>query len=236
MQTGKIPYLLYIFFMLIFVASIFSVPMLEMRGSNLAEYAYPMFHYTCHQINSRSLCLFPAGEGYSLEDCTLDSSERDFRMTQMVVKEGITGYKLPVCARDIAIYLGMLIAGLALPLLQKPESKEIPNKWLFLLALVPMALDGGTQLIGLRESTNLIRMITGGIAGIAVPFYLIPVLNELWESIFKGKKEAKADEKQAGKTEVKANENKPEEEEKQAGEKEEKTEEKQAGKEAKTQD
>jgi uncharacterized membrane protein len=45
------------------------------------------------------------------------------------------------------------------------------------LAIIPIALDGGTQLIGLRESTNLLRAITGSIAGFAFSFYFIPMLN-----------------------------------------------------------
>jgi uncharacterized membrane protein len=36
-----------------------------------------------------------------------------------------------------------------------------------------MALDGGSQLL-FRESTNLLRLGTGLIAGVAVAFYLYP--------------------------------------------------------------
>lgn len=87
------------------------------------------------------------------------------------------GQQLPVCARDTTIYLGMLIGGLALPFVQDTNSRRIPPLWIFVLAMVPIGLDGMTQLLGWRESTNLIRALTGGIMGLAMPFYLIPVLN-----------------------------------------------------------
>jgi uncharacterized membrane protein len=52
---------------------------------------------------------------------------------------------------------------------------------------VPIGLDGGLQLAsdtGLvafaYESTNMIRVITGGIAGLAASFYAIPVLMNMF--------------------------------------------------------
>lgn len=86
-------------------------------------------------------------------------------------------HQLPVCARDTAIYLGMLVGGLALPFIQDTKSRKIPPLWIFVLAMVPIGLDGVTQFLGLRESTNELRVITGGLIGIVIPFYLIPVLN-----------------------------------------------------------
>jgi len=87
------------------------------------------------------------------------------------------GNQLPVCARDTAIYLAMLVGGLALPFLKDTRSREIPPLWIFVLAMIPIGIDGTTQLLGWRESTNTIRIITGGIIGLAIPFYLIPTLN-----------------------------------------------------------
>ena len=87
--------------------------------------------------------------------------------------------QLPVCARDVGFYLGMLIGGIALPFLTKIENKKIPHLAIFILAILPLAIDGITQLIGLRTSTNELRFVTGFIAGVVIPFYLIPIVNKL---------------------------------------------------------
>ena len=49
----------------------------------------------------------------------------------------------------------------------------IPKVYLIVF-LLPMAVDGGTQFLGLRESTNVLRALTGFSAGLIVPFYVIP--------------------------------------------------------------
>lgn len=40
--------------------------------------------------------------------------------------------------------------------------------------LVPMAIDGTIQFFGLRESTNIIRLLTGFLGGIGVILFLYP--------------------------------------------------------------
>lgn len=87
------------------------------------------------------------------------------------------GHQFPVCARDTAFYLAMLIGGFALPFFTDTRSKRMPHLLILVIAIIPLGIDGLTQLLGWRESTNLIRIITGGVAGLAVPFYLVPVLN-----------------------------------------------------------
>jgi uncharacterized membrane protein len=86
------------------------------------------------------------------------------------------GEQLPVCARDTAVYAALLATTLIYPLVRALPTREIPSKWYLVVFLFPIALDGGTQLIGLRESTNMLRIITGAIAGSIVPFYLIPLM------------------------------------------------------------
>jgi uncharacterized membrane protein len=64
-----------------------------------------------------------------------------------------------------------MAASIAYPLAGWPMR---PRVRYLLVAAVPLILDGGTQLIGLRESTNLIRAITGFLFGSAMAFYLAP--------------------------------------------------------------
>ena len=70
------------------------------------------------------------------------------------------GRQFPVCARCTGILLGwaaypFFLFGLAaLPL------------WLSLALNVPALVDGGTQAAGRRTSTNLLRLVTGLLAGL----------------------------------------------------------------------
>jgi uncharacterized membrane protein len=93
----------------------------------------------------------------------------------------IFGAKMGVCSRCFGIYLGIVLGSLAYPLLRR--SGRMPAGWIILAALAPMALDGGTQLTGLRESTNILRTATGLLFGAAVPYYLIPALDAVLEEL-----------------------------------------------------
>jgi len=66
-------------------------------------------------------------------------------------------------------------------------SKELPSLWWLVVAAIPMAIDGGTQWIGLRESTNLLRFLTGSLLGFVCAYYLIPLVNILIPRKQKGK-------------------------------------------------
>jgi len=79
----------------------------------------------------------------------------------------IAGHPMALCARDVGLYGGLWL-GLLITLWRRVF---IPG-WLAFLCLLPMALDGGTQLLGLRESTNALRLITGALAGVVAGMYL----------------------------------------------------------------
>ena len=70
---------------------------------------------------------------------------------------------MPICARCTAIYVG-LIAGIAAFLIV-PWLHERLLRAAMWIALFPMAVDGLTQLVRLRESTNTLRIATGFPAG-----------------------------------------------------------------------
>jgi uncharacterized membrane protein len=81
------------------------------------------------------------------------------------------GVPMPLCARCVGIYAGMLggiVAFWAVPLL-----RERVMRGFALAAVAPLALDGLTQLTGLRESTNPLRLATGAIAGLAFGLWIL---------------------------------------------------------------
>lgn len=75
------------------------------------------------------------------------------------------GVPMPICARCTAIYAGLILSFVAFLIL--PRMRESVARMVLYAALVPMAVDGLTQLAGLRLSTNSLRLETGLLAGVA---------------------------------------------------------------------
>lgn len=101
------------------------------------------------------------------------------------------GNQLPFCARCTAIFVGLAL-GLSLNL----HLRWDPSLRLLLMALVPIGLDGGIQLVTGYESTNLRRAVTGliagGFTGLALEFILRemlaprPPLPPAWREVLPG--------------------------------------------------
>lgn len=189
----------------VLLAFIVATPFLEYTGnSGAALFLYhDVFTYFCHQKISRSYCVFKSDSGYSIGDCMpqLGKFVNDSGEQISTISNGVLGYKFPVCARNFSIFLFMFIGGIIYPLVRRFDSQRWPTPLLLILFLAPMALDGFTQLFGLRESTNLLRFFTGALAGIVIPFYLIPMANRMFASIWAGRlvdSDKNADEKYAG--------------------------------------
>ncbi len=95
------------------------------------------------------------------------------------------GVQLPVCARDTGIYLGFAMAVLVIALLERRRrATEPPPVWVLVLAALmvgAMAADGLTSYMGLRETTNSLRLATGLAAGFGLAVIVTPMLNgQLW--------------------------------------------------------
>jgi uncharacterized membrane protein len=86
------------------------------------------------------------------------------------------GVPMPICARCAAIY-GGLIAGTLLFLLL-PPLKQMTVRFLAVLAVTPLGIDGLSQLVRLRESTNELRVATGLVAGIAIALWVLTAARE----------------------------------------------------------
>ena len=173
-------YIVYMVVLTVFTLPILLAPQITMWSYSAGQALQDLYGYTCHQFDSRSICFFP-GEG-SYGDCTEGDEVVGNSGTPLVIKGGIRGYKLPVCSRDTAIYVAALVGGAVLYFQKKTDEMMTPHPIYFLIALIPIGLDGGTQLLGWRESTNLIRMITGAIAGFAFPYYCVPILNKIFSN------------------------------------------------------
>ncbi len=96
------------------------------------------------------------------------------------------GIKMPVCARCASIYIATAL-GLVFFRLKGYGRREFRMNWLlFALLFVPTALDGFTQLFGWRESTNLLRLVTGFPYGLGYAYgiaWALPFIYALLELI-----------------------------------------------------
>jgi len=84
----------------------------------------------------------------------------------------INGNQLFVCARDTGIYLGILFCLGMIYALKEYRRGEV-NLGVLLVLVLPMAIDGTSQLVGLWEGTNGLRVATGLLAGIGIGYLLV---------------------------------------------------------------
>jgi uncharacterized membrane protein len=93
------------------------------------------------------------------------------------------GEQLAFCERDVAIVSAAVITGLLFAVIRRwRDLPPIPFRVAVLFAL-PMAIDGGTQLVGLRESTALLRVITGTLFSVGAGWFVLPYLEAGFASI-----------------------------------------------------
>ena len=88
----------------------------------------------------------------------------------------IFGHQLGLCARNFSIYTSMFIGSLIF-VLSKKRLPGIPW-WIWVLMILPMALDGITQMFGLRESTWVLRVITGTLFGLGNIWFVLPLIQK----------------------------------------------------------
>ncbi|HQZ95436.1 MAG TPA: DUF2085 domain-containing protein [Pyrinomonadaceae bacterium] len=91
----------------------------------------------------------------------------------------IAGEQFGVCSRCSGVYFG-LFAGFAIyPLWRRiDEIEPLARFWLF-LSMIPIAIDWSLTIFGIWENTQISRVITGLILGIACATYIVPAIVEI---------------------------------------------------------
>lgn len=183
--------------LLIFVGLPFLAPVLEKAGATLpATIIYKAYSPLCHQLAFRSWFLFGEQASYPRELAGLNGltfeeatgiPSTDIWGSRNFNGNPTMGYKVALCERDVAIYGGLLLFGLIFSLTGN-RIKPIPWYFWVVLGIVPMGIDGVTQLPGLlentfawlpvRESTPLLRTITGLLFGISTAAYGYPLIEQ----------------------------------------------------------
>ena len=118
------PWHFYMIALTIFNLLIFATPFLVIYAEPVGNFLFVASSYTCHQLASRSYCFYSA-DG-SIGDCP-------YLYTHAPVLDSEKGpaYEFPVCARDIAIYLGAWISGVILYFTKWKGAKQTPKAYVF---------------------------------------------------------------------------------------------------------
>lgn len=80
--------------------------------------------------------------------------------------------QMAFCVRDLGMFAGFFASGMAYNLF-RGRLKTLPL-WLAVVYSLPIAVDGITQLLGWRESTWELRIVTGAFFGLATVWYTFP--------------------------------------------------------------
>ncbi len=167
----------------------FLAPVLKAAGfNNLAQVIYHPYKLMCHTYAFRSFFLFGEQVAYTRsqfeEVSGIDTAgfngllaSREFQGDEEV------GFKTALCQRDIAIYLAMAIGGVIYGLTRR-RAKPMPFLLLLLIGVVPIALDGFSQLLSqppfnflpYRESDWFLRTLTGALLGFSLAWFVFPLI------------------------------------------------------------
>jgi len=83
--------------------------------------------------------------------------------------------KLAVCVRCAAVYFGFLSGLLLMPLIGRSVRMKNPRS-ILLLIMIPMFFDVVLNNTGILASSTASRSFTGGLFGVVMPYYILPVL------------------------------------------------------------
>ena len=89
------------------------------------------------------------------------------------------GTQLPVCARCLGIYGGLVVGLVIYPFFNKLTEHKVPKLKLSLIFILPILMDGIAQSLGLYTSSNIFRTIIGIWFSVGIIFFLLPVLNDI---------------------------------------------------------
>jgi len=185
--------------LLVYIGIPFLAPVLEENKMNgAAKIIYAMYSPVCHQLAYRSWFLFGEQPYYprSLAQITgvktyeevSGADPANLLAGREFIGNPQLGFKVAICERDVAIYASMLLFGLIFMVTGR-RIKAIPWYIWVGVGMIPMGIDGGSQLfsfaqsylpawVPIRESTPFLRTLTGAIFGITTTWYVLPIIEE----------------------------------------------------------
>jgi len=191
--------------LLYFGLPILAPVLMDMGAKVPANIIYTIYKPLCHQFGFRSFFLFGEQPFYPLQEAHMPGVQtfdavtgfQDLRnpgaysrlQAREFVGNSVVGYKMALCERDMGIYGAIFLFGI---LYAVTGRRLKPLHWMLwvLIGLGPIGLDGFSQLFSqmewswlvsilpYRESTPLLRVLTGGLFGFATAWFSYPYIEE----------------------------------------------------------
>jgi len=173
--------------------------LMKIGATGPASLIYRGYGLVCHQLAFRSFFLFGEQPIYPREAAGLDrwqslsqvtglsegSQPEDLLKARTYVGDEKVGYKIALCERDVAIYGSILLFGVLFAVTGR-VLKPLPWYLWILIGIVPIGLDGLSQLMSqpplnffpMRESTPLLRTLTGFLFGFTTAWFGYPMVEQ----------------------------------------------------------
>lgn len=164
-----------------------------------AKAIYLVYSPLCHELGFRSWFLFGEQPYYPRAAAGIEGMPTFYQATGIkdydilgarnFIGNEALGYKVALCQRDVALYLGILVFSLIFSFTGR-RIKPLPFWAWLVFGILPIALDGFSQLfsqVGIpglevllpyRESTPLLRTVTGFLFGFMTAWFGIPYIEE----------------------------------------------------------
>ncbi len=185
---------------LVYLGLPFLAPVLMKAGVNApAALIYRIYSTMCHQFSFRSFFLFGEQVVYPREMAGVSglltfaeatgmgegSTGQELLAARTFVGNDLIGYKIALCERDVAIWAGLLLFGVVFAM----TGRRLPPLSLLLwvlIGIIPIGIDGVSQLLSqpplsfydYRESSPFLRVLTGGLFGIATAWFGYPMTEQ----------------------------------------------------------
>lgn len=170
-----------------------------------ARVIYTAYKPLCHQFGFRSFFLFGEQPYYPLKEAGIQNVitfeeatglpdlDNPAGLSRLEARNYIgnetVGYKMALCERDMAIYSSIFLFGILFSLSRRRLKSLHWILWI-VIGMGPVGLDGFSQLFSqmewswleailpYRESTPLLRVLTGGLFGFATAWFAYPAIEE----------------------------------------------------------
>jgi uncharacterized membrane protein len=150
-----------------FVAGTLLAPLLMHLGLDFpGRLVYRFYSFFCHQLPERSYFLFGPNGVNTYSRAQVLAWGADPGYLRGFVGNPQVGFKVGIAERDMAIYIMLVLAGLGYALVRRQVRRGLSWR-VFLLLILPMALDGGSHVVSevtglaFRESNAWLAALTG---------------------------------------------------------------------------